>query len=100
MNAHTIIVHIEEPGHALPIFIGSRAAAIINNDRSRESGCGHARIVNDSVAVFEIYAPNCVSTNEILSAVNLAIAEYAPDIPSIKYTTGLFCTVACINQDI
>ena len=95
MRAHTIIVKTERAVD-IPYFVGGRAAILLGN----RAGCSHARIVNDHVAVFEIHAPNMVSANEVLTAVNRSIAEYVPGLSPLQWETGIFSTVDCINQDL
>ncbi len=106
MNVHTLIVHITKPGHSIPQFIGGRAAVLLreqlpeSNSRRGWIDSGPWRLITPQIMVLEIYAPNSVRANDVLTAVNRAIKEYLPELSALDWVTSYFSTTACINQDI
>ena len=106
MNAHTLVVRIDKPGHDLPLFLGGRAAVLLRMQQPEGSkkrywiDPGPSKLILPDVMILEMICPNSVGINSIITAVNRAVKELIPELSAMDWTTSHFSTTACINQDI
>ena len=106
MNAHTLVVRIDKPGHIIPPFLGGRAAVHLRMEQPEGStkrywiDPGPSKLILPSVMILEITAPNSVGISSVITAVNKAVKELIPELSAMDWITSHFSTTACINQDL
>lgn len=106
MNAHTLVVRIDRPGHIIPPFVGGRAAVLLRMEQPLESTKRHwinpgpSKLILPNVMILEMICPNSVGISSIITAVNRTVKELIPELSAMDWTTSHFSTTACVNQDI
>lgn len=104
MIAHIFTVHVAKRGEELPPFIGGRAARILCQEFAGSTTANwidswaHCTVV-PGVQVVEIVCPNNVPLNSVISAINIAVKEFMPDLSSLDWVTAHFTSIHCMNQD-
>jgi hypothetical protein len=109
MNAHILMVRLlhaaQEAPHGPLDYIGVRAAILLRAAQPEGStnrnwiDAGPCRVFGDAVVVVELYCPNHVGTDAVLSAVNLAINSELPWLKNHQWETILLDSIPCMNQD-
>jgi hypothetical protein len=105
LKVHILITRTIGIEASFPYYIGGRAAVLLRESlpdgsttrRWIDPGC--SRAIGKDVMLYEIIAPNSVSTDAVLSAANRAVRSEMPWIKSHQFETILFSSISCMNQD-
>lgn len=106
MQVHTLIIQLKDAtAHQIPRFIAGRAAVLLKAEYLDDARTRtwidpvQTREIGPAAMLVQITTPNKVATDQVLAAVNQAVAEYLPDLRSYNFETILFSSIPCMNQD-